>query len=251
MHVQTGPQVGGPTVAFHLCNVITENDRGPEFSLAAVPALGACLRPAPLGEVRPLYLLAGRGLRYQVSAAGQPAQLWSLHCEVDAAGRMALVSSAGGRCIAESTWAVFSCYERNAVPDLWFDLWLLANGYTPASQEAAQWTDKCLPSSLLPSPMARTASCVAWPVAAFLSSTYQRTWDGDAPGWRQCAQHRQAFTGKSIAVESLLTAQVGCTSMSAQMDGIRYGFRAAGTFQRSDVGVPGWDSPLQATVSMA
>jgi murein DD-endopeptidase MepM/ murein hydrolase activator NlpD len=251
LHVQTGPQVGGPTAHFHLCNVITEHARGPEYSLAAVPVAGATLRPAPQGEVRPLYLLAGRGLRYRVTAADRPSETWSVHCEVDATGRTALVSSGGGRCIAESTWAVFSCYERNEVSDIWFDLWLLANGYTPASTQATQWADTCLPASLLPSRLADACAFVAWPIAAFLSSTYRRAWDSDALGWRQSAQHTQAVTGVGISMESLLSAQVGCTSISADVNGARYAFTAASAFQHADIGVPGWESPLHATMSFA
>jgi murein DD-endopeptidase MepM/ murein hydrolase activator NlpD len=244
LHVQAAPQVGSPTAPFHLCSLISEGSLGHGYSLATVPSAGTAVWPAAPGEVRPLYVFAGRGIRYRISRPGMKTCNWSVHCELDALGRTVLVSSEGARCIAESTWAVFSCYERNDVHDLWFDLWLLANGYTPASTEATSWRDTCLPASLLPSRWARALAFVAWPASAFLTSTYQRVWDSEALGWRQFAQHRHATSGVTIAVESLLTAQVGCSSLSADLDGVRHLFTVASSFQHADRGVPGWESAL-------
>jgi hypothetical protein len=90
----------------------------------------------------------------------------------------------------------------------------------------------------------RAGAFIVWPVAAFLSSPYERAWDGDALAWRQSVQHSQAVTGVRISVESLLTAQLGCTSLSAELSGVRYVFTATSAFQPADIGVSGWESPL-------
>lgn len=256
MHVQTAAQAGSPTAPFHLASVMVDSPlpllpllsvqpSNVRYELAVVPATGTTLWAAQEGDARPLYLLAGRGLHYRVARNGAPAVDWSLHCEVDALGRMVLVSSAGACCVAESTWAVFSCYERNNVADPLLDLWLLACGYTPAATQVLQWQDRCASASLLPQIGARWLAVLAWPVAAFVRSHYARRWDMEAQGWRQSAQHRQVLLGFDAYLDALIVPQLGCTALTAQAGPDRFVFQACRSFQRADLGVPAWDVPLR------
>lgn len=250
LHLQTSAETGSPTAPFHLSSIMVAAPQSePRYELASVPAEGETLSPAIEGDARPLYLFAGRGLRYTVVRDGHAAQIWSLHCEVDALGRLQVVSSHGGRCRAESTWAVFSCYERNDVPDPLLDLWLLGCGYTPASTQVNQWQDRCTPARMLPQRSARWMAALAWPLAAFASSHYQRTWDINAQGWRQRAQHRQNFTGLRTTIDALLVPQLGCAALNAQIGTERYILQATHAFQRADLGIPGWELPLPINAS--
>jgi murein DD-endopeptidase MepM/ murein hydrolase activator NlpD/urea transporter len=248
MHVQTSDEPGSPTAAFHLASVmLTEPGQEARYELVVVPPESATLSSALEAHARPFYLLAGRGLRYAV-AHNEHLQDWTLHCEVDLQGRMVLVSSLGARCVAESTWAVFSCYERNDVADPFFDLWLLACGYMPASIHVARWQDHCTAARLLPLSSAQWTARLLWPWATFATSTHQRHWDEALQCWQQDAQHTQSFTGLQVSTQARIAPQVGCTCLSAQAGPDRYTLQATHTFQKADLGVPAWETALAKPV---
>lgn len=246
LHLQTTAEPGSPTAPFHLASVMVASpERDARYALAVVPQVGCTVTHAAQGDVRPFYVLAGRGLRYTVARNEQVQSEWSICCEVDELGRLALVSSAGGRCLVESTWAVFSCYDRNAVSDPFLDIWLLACGYTPASTQVVNWEDTHAPARLLPHGLARCVAVLAWPWGAFARSQFQRGWDAPAQGWRQTAKHRQQLSGIQVQTDALLVPQLGCTAISAAVGAKRYSLQATASFQRADMGVPGWEALLQ------
>jgi hypothetical protein len=245
LHVQTAAALGAPTAPFHLCNVIvTEPGDAPRYHLASVPKQSALLVAGIAGDVRPLYLLAGRGLRYRLKVDARPEREWAIHCEVDAFGRMALVSSAGARCLVESTPAVFACYERNAVSDSCFDYWLLACGYTPASTQVDGWQDGCVPARLLAQKSARLCAWLLWPWAAFACSRLERGWDVQAQCWKQDGTHTQRISGLAVQTSAHIAPQLGCVQLRAQAGGLQTVFQATHSFQRADLGVPAWEYSL-------
>lgn len=251
LHVQGSDIPGAPTVPFHLANVLVAEDGGPaHYELAAVPPEAATIHAAAVGDVRPFYLMAGRGLRYAVVGNENAGADWTLHCEVDPQGRLTLVSSAGGRCIAESTWAVFSCFERSGSADPYLDLWLLACGYTPTSFQVDGWRDRYTPARLLPHRPARWLAVLGWPWAAFAQSDYRRRWDETAQAWRQEARHRQRVSGIKAETTALIVPQFGCTYIAAQVGTACYTLQATSSFQRADVGVPAWEVPLGNSISL-
>ena len=252
LHLQAGDEPGAPTVPFHMASVlVSENSEAARYELAVVPKESSTLVSAIEGNARPFNLLAGRGLRYRVKCDENVTTDWSLHCEVDERGRLTLISSDGGRCLAESTWAVFSCYDRSGGADPYLDLWLLACGYTPASFHVERWVDRFTPARLLTQATAKWISALAWPWASFAESQYQRHWDEKAQGWRQMAIHRQKTTGIQITTEALITPQLGCTYISGDVNGSRHTLQATNAFQRADIGVPAWESPLVLSSSVA
>jgi urea transporter len=245
LHLQSSDGIGAPTTPFHVASVlVATQDEAPRYELAWVPEESATLSNAIEGDARPFYLLAGRGLRYTVACNEHSKCDWSVRCEVDELGRLTLLSSAGGRCIAESTWAAFSCYERSGTDDPYFDLWLLACGYTPASFQVDRWQDQFTPARLFPHRAARLLSVLAWPWATFAESSYQRHWDEEAQAWRQSAHHRQKCTGIHLITEALIVPQLGCTVITGEMGQNRYVMQATSSFQRADVGVPAWETSL-------
>jgi len=234
LQLQTGAEPGATTVPFHLSSVLISDtgEKAPRYELAVAPQESATLAGAGAGDVRPFHLLAGHSLRYTVTHNGKLAD-WTLRCEADAQGRLALVSSAGGRCLAESTWAVFSCYDRDGAADPCLDLWLLACGYTPASAQAERWQDST-PARLLPHAGAKWLAALAWPAASFARSSYRRQWDGAAQAWRQTVHHRQKMSGIEADAEALIDPVLGCTHITATVGGSRYTLQAASP----DIGTP-------------
>jgi hypothetical protein len=229
--------------------LVAAHDKAPRYELAVVPEESMTLSSAIEGDARPFYLLAGRGLRYTVVCNENSKCDWTVRCEVDEMGRLTLISSAGARCFAESTWAVFSCYERSGGDDPYFDLWLLACGYTPASFQVDRWQDHYTPARLFPHRMARLLSVLTWPWATFAESDYQRHWDEEAQAWRQTAQHRQHGTGITMATDALIVPQLGCTYITGNIGRNRYALQATSSFQRADIGVPAWETALGLSTS--
>jgi hypothetical protein len=202
------------------------------------------------GDIRPFYLFAGRGIRYTVARNEHLCADWNIHCEVDEQGRLVLISSSGGRCIAESTWSVFACYDRDDAADPYLDLWLLSCGYTPVSYQVEQWQDRYTPARLIPNIVAKWMSVLIWPGASAAQSRYQRHWDASAQAWKQTAHHQQKMTGIVIETNAFIAPQLGCTYLTAQSGKNRYTFQATSTFQRADIGVPGWETPLNLSTSI-
>lgn len=246
LHVQTSDLPGSPTTAFHLSSVMqAPPGQGVQFKLATVPVEGSTLAAAMEGEVRPLYLLAGRGLSYTVTRDGESMGTWRIWCEIDSQSRMVIRTSSGASCVVESPWAVFSCYERNTVPDIWFDLWLLGCGYTPVSLQVESWEDTRVPARWLPGRHARWAAALVWPWATFAKGSFTRGWNASTQSWQQQASHRQAMTGIGARVVADIAPQTGCTRIEASMGRHRYTLQADSSFQRADMGVPAWEYPLQ------
>ena len=250
LHLQLSDELGAPTAPFHMTSVmVTEPGLQTRYELAVVPKESDALVSALEGDARPFYLLAGRGLRYTVAHNERIQPDWTLRCEVDERGRWVLVSSAGARCIAESTWAVFSCFERNHVADPYMDVWLLACGYTPVSFQVDRWQDDCTRAMLMPHRIAQWLAVLVWPWAAFAQSSYQRRWDADAQGWQQTAQHRQKIVGIEVQTQAQIVPQLGCTYVTAEIGHDRYTLQASSSFQRADIGVPAWEAPLSLSTA--
>ena len=246
LHVQDTERLGAPTSPFHLASVLLAEGEAPaRYELAVVPQEQSRVCAAVSGEVRPFYLYAGRGIRYEVSRDGHPLGEWSLQCQVDDSGALVLVSGTGARVCAESTWAVFSGYARSHGRDRLLDLWLLACSYCPASFQIERWEDRALPARLLPGWLQRLYAATAWPWMSFVHSHHQRRWDAQAQGWRQIGEHGQRPRRVALRTEALILPQKGCTYLSAQTAGGLYTLRATRIFQLADVGVPAWEEEIR------
>ncbi len=245
LHLQASDEAGAATMPFHLAGVLLSMP-GEEmcYELAVVPGESATLRSAIEGDIRPFYLYAGRGIRYSVAHNESVCADWNIYCEVDELGRLVLVSSRGGRCFVEANGAVFACYERNQVTDAYFDLWLIACGYTPVSTQVESWQDKYIPARLMPLLVARWLSVLLWPWVSAATGQYQRGWDASAQAWKQTARVQQKLTGIEIECAAFIAPQLGCSYLGVKAGSDRYTFQATRIFQRPDIGVPGWESVI-------
>lgn len=242
LQVQVGPALDAPTIPFHLASVLV-TDAGSEarYELAIVPKEGALVSTTLEADARPFYLLAGRGLRYRILENEKFVADWTLRCSVDELGRLILQSSGNGSCVVESTWSIFSCYQRSGNNDPYLDIWLLACGFTPTSSQAEKWFDHATPSRMFPHRLVRWLAPIFWPWTTFLESSYQRMWDLEAQAWRQDSIHTTRLFAKTMETRAFLTPQIGCTHISARINDKHYTFELNRFFQCADVGVPGWE----------
>lgn len=224
------------TRPFHFVSVILKQaNNGSAFRLWAKPKQHDSLAAAWHGSIQPLNLTVGLGRSYRVRLNGGEWSSWQLAAQLNLAGQFLLVAGSGASCQCEATGSVFACYGREGADDVFFNLWLLAVGCTPASEQAKQWQD--LPSvSLLPSRWSWLSVLLA-PYATQLTAHYQRHYDEAARVWRQTADF-YLLKRKVLRIESTLLAEQGLTSLVAQSNGDRWEMVLDGGFQTADAGVP-------------
>jgi hypothetical protein len=229
------------TQPFHLTGTLLRHEHeGAAFRLWANPALGDRVTAAWSGAVRPLALKVGSGLAYRVRTNEGAWQTWRITPRLSLDGRFRLVSDSGAGCWCEENGAVFACYgsashQWNGARDLYFDLWLLATGCTPASEQAAQWRD-VPPTRLLPGRW-RWLGALLWPIATQVSAVYLRSWDSAAQLWKQSGKF--SLLGWNVLdIEAGISAERGLTYLRATAAGQRWKMELEGAFQTGDEGVP-------------
>lgn len=224
------------TQPFHLCGILLRKENGPAaFHLWAKPQSSDLVSAAWSGAVRPMPLLVGLGRSYQVRVNGGPWQNWQITPQLTLSGQFRLVADSGASCCCEENGAVFACYGRDGARDVFFDLWLLAVGCTPASEQAKQWQD-APPTRLLPGKW-RWLDLILWPFAAVLNAHYQRSFDHTAKVWRQSGSY--SFLGlHTLTIDSAIVANNGLTHLRATGSNQCWEMELKGAFQTSDLGVP-------------
>jgi urea transporter/murein DD-endopeptidase MepM/ murein hydrolase activator NlpD len=224
------------TRPFHLIGVLLQQENSPAvFHLWANPQHNDKVTAAWYGTVHPLSLKVGLGRSYRVRVDGGQWQHWQITPQLNLAGQFLLVSDAGASCCCEENGAVFACYGREGSQDVFFNLWLLAVGCTPASEQAKQWQDSP-PTRLLPNRWHWLSTLLA-PYASQVSANYQRSFDDAARVWRQNSEFY--LLGKQVMnIESTLVADHGLTYLSASSAGQRWEMVLEGGFQTGDAGVP-------------
>jgi urea transporter len=229
------------TLPFHLTGTLLRHENADAaFHLWANPAQGDRVAAAWSGALRPIALKVGSGLAYRVRTNEGAWHTWRLTPQLSLDGRFRLVSDSGAECWCEENGAVFACYGRssdewNRERDLFFDLWLLAAGCTPASEQATQWRD-APPARLLPG-LWRWLGTLLWPIATQVKAVYFRSWDSDALIWRQSGKF--SLLGRHVMdIEAGISAERGLTYLNATGAGQRWEMELGGAFQTGDEGVP-------------
>jgi urea transporter/murein DD-endopeptidase MepM/ murein hydrolase activator NlpD len=230
------PTPESETRPFHLIGVLLQAENSNAvFNLWANPAQNDRVTAAWYGVVRPLSLLVGSGRRYRVRVNGGQWQMWQLTPQLNLAGQFLLVSESGASCCCEENGAVFACYGREGSQDIFFNLWLLAVGCTPSSEQAKQWRDSP-PTRLLPSRW-HWLSVLLSPYATQLTANYSRSFDDAARVWRQSGEF--SLLGKQVmTIETAIVANHGLTHLLANSAGQRWEMVLEGGFQTGDTGVP-------------
>jgi hypothetical protein len=192
------------------------------------------------GGLRPIALQVGSGLVYRVRTNEGAWHAWRITPQLTLDGRFRLVSDTGADCWCEENGAVFACYGRsgdewNSEHDVFFDLWLLAAGCTPASEQASRWLD-APPARLLPDRW-RWLGTLLWPVATQVKAVYLRNWYGAFGIWKQSGKF--SLLGWNILeVEAGISAEHGLSHLRATAAGRRWEMELEGAFQTGDEGVP-------------
>ncbi|MEI6707338.1 MAG: urea transporter [Methylococcales bacterium] len=230
------PTPEAETRPFHLIGVLLQQENSPAvFRLWANPQQNDKVIAAWVGSVRPLSLRVGLGRSYRVRVDGGQWQHWQITPQLNLAGQFLLVSESGASCCCEENGAVFACYGREGNQDVFFNLWLLAVGCTPSSEQAKQWQDKP-PTRLLPSHWHWLSKLLA-PYASQVSANYSRSFDDAARVWRQNSDFH--LLGKQVmTIETTIVADHGLTYLSANSAGQRWEMVLEGAFQTGDAGVP-------------
>jgi len=224
------------TRPFHLMGVLVQAEKSNAvFRLWANPAQNDTVTAAWYGAVRPLSLRVGLGRSYRVRVNGGQWQSWQLTPQLNLAGQFLLVSDSGAYCCCEESGAVFACYGREGAADVFFDLWLLAAGCTPSSEQAKQWQDSP-PTRLLPHRWQWLMSLLS-PYATQMTAHYARNFDDAARVWRQSGEF-QLLGKQMMRIETTLVADNGLTYLLATSGGQRWEMVLEGGFQTGDAGVP-------------
>jgi urea transporter/murein DD-endopeptidase MepM/ murein hydrolase activator NlpD len=234
------------TRPFHLIGVLLQAENSDTvFRLWANPQQNDKVTAAWHGAVRPLALRVGLGRSYRVRVNGGEWQHWQITPQLNLAGQFLLVTESGANCCCEENGAVFACYGREGGEDVFFNLWLLAVGCTPSSEQAKQWRDNP-PTRLLPNRWHWLSTLLA-PYATQLTANYSRSFDDAARVWRQASDFY--LLGKQVmTIETTIVADHGLTYLLANSKGERWEMVLEGAFQTADAGVPEREWAIAATV---
>lgn len=240
------PTPEAETRPFHLIGVLLQKaQNGTAFHLWANPQQNDKITAAWYGSVHPLALRVGLGRSYRVRVNGGQWQNWQITPQLNLAGQFLLVSESGARCYCEENGAVFACYGREGAKDVFFDLWLLAVGCTPSSEQAKQWRDSP-PTRLLPNAW-HWLSVLLAPYATQINAHYSRSFDDAARVWRQSGEFY--LLGKQImSIETTIVADHGLTHLLANSAGQCWEMVLDGGFQTADIGVPEREWAIELSV---
>lgn len=234
------------TRPFHLSGILLRkgNNTAASFHLWENPQPSDLVTAAWSGSVRPIPLMVGLGRSYQVRVNEGPWQRWEITPQLTLSGQFRLVTNAGASCWCEENGAVLACYGRDGSRDDFFDLWLLAVGCTPASEQARQWRD-APPTHLLPGKW-HWLGFILWPFAAVLEANYQRSFDAAARVWRQSGSY--SLLGRdTLTIDTAIVADNGVTHLIATSPSQCWEMKLDGAFQTSDLGVPEREWPISTT----
>ncbi len=248
LQVQRNAELGSATHAFHLCSLLRHQHGGvSEYLVHTRPQVGATVQAAIIDQrlATPLHLPVGRQLTYQIVGHGiAPNTSRCLRVKLTLLGQFRLISDTGASAAFEENNGVIAFYDRQGPKDILLDTWLLANGLTPLSESAQQWTDA--PSAhLLPlPPLQRAFLKMLHPLGCGLSSRYCRQWDADQELWKQQGQHELRVGTKvwQAQTESLIDPEQGFRSMTCVFGARRWQAQLTELGLASDQGVPGWQA---------
>ena len=248
LQVQQDATLGSPTVAFHLCSVITsKSSRDAEYKVVSRPEEHDTVEPAEINERMSarLHFPVGRTLHYAIEGTDISDETrCKLRVEVTLAGQFRIVSDSGASVALTEANGVLAFYDRTGPADILMDMWTLGLGLTPLTERAIHWNDSP-PATLLPlTYIQRFYLSLLHPLGSGLNSRYQRQWDKESKTWIQHGKHelKVATTRLSASTTAILDPEAGCTQLTLTSADKKWRAHLIETGLAEDEGIPGWRS---------
>ncbi len=249
LQVQRHGNLGGSTMPFHLVSAVTRRDSqsGQYHVVAEVDSGDSVQRAEDDRQLSSaLHLPVGRTLRYRVTDAKGDTQDSMLRVIVTLFGQFRLVGETGASAAFEHRNGTLAFYDRQGPADQLLDLWLLALGLSPLSNQALVWLDE--PSVRL-MPLGRVTrfllSCLH-PLGMGIQSRYERQWLSADKCWKQNGTHtieilRHAHSASTVAV---FDPDTGCRELSMQYHDRHWRAALLAIGQSGDRGVRAWEQEV-------
>ena len=250
--VQRSAELGSPTHPFHLCSMMLHKSDGSlEYQVVSVPKEGELIESTGTDDqlAGQLHLPVGRKLSYQFSS-NQSDEKFSgtLTVELTLLGQFRLSSESGASSAFEENNGVLAFYDRKGTKDILLDMWVLANGLTPLTENAHHWKDapsaKLLPMSI----MEKFWLNIFRPLGCGLSSHYERHWDQDKAAWIQKSTHslNAGTVIKNAETISIIDPTTGCKELFLTIDNSSWHAELSETGMTEDEGIPQWTEQHRA-----
>jgi len=247
LQVQRDPELGSPTHPFHLASVMRHHpDSASEYMVVCRPDEGDRIESASDDELlaTQLHLPVGRQLSFLLEGSDieKPVRR-DLQVEITLLGQFRLTSDTEASVAFEENNGVLAFYDRKGPADILLDMFLLANGLTPLTESAHQWSDS--PSAkLFPLGFAQKLLLAMFkPLGCGIDSLYQRSWDTENRIWTQSGQH-QLGIGANLwhaKTESVLDPEKGFREITLKFNNNNWHAKLVETGLASDRGIPGWN----------
>lgn len=250
--VQRSAELGSPTHIFHLSSMIMHRKDGSlEYQVVSIPKEGEQIESASTDEqlAGQLHLPVGRKLSYHYSSNQSDIKFTgTLTVELTLLGQFRLLSDSGASAAFEEDNGVLAFYDRKGPKDILLDIWVLANGLTPLTNNARHWRDA--PSSkLLPmTVMEKFWINIYRPLGCGLSSNYEREWNQEKNAWIQKATHKLKTgpVNKTAETVSMIDTSTGCKELILNFDNVSWHAELSETSMSEDEGLPQWTENHEA-----
>lgn len=246
LQVQERAELGSPSYPFHLCSIMSFNENSnPQYKVVSVPEKGEIIAPARADDKlsMPLHLPVGRELCYQLIST-KTGQTFN-HCltvKLTLLGQYRLQGESGGSIAFAEKNGVLAFYDRKDNRDVLLDIWALANGLTPLTEDAHRWQDA--PSAfLLPlSKFEKFWLNIIRPLGCGASTEYQRHWDNENNVWVQKGLHQLkiAALDKTVETTSVIDPLSGCRDLYLNDGDTSWHATLTTTGIIEDEGIPRW-----------
>ena len=246
LQVQETAFLGSKTFPFHISSIILENPQQQEFKLVYRPKENDIIKPVePTAELAAqLHLPVGRLLCYNfyTQDSKEPAPV-QLSVTLSLLGEFRLQSDSGASIAFQEANGMLAFFDRTGPRDKLLDMWTLAMGITPFSNEIDQWNDS--PSaSLIPLSISNNFIYKAlFPLGTGLQSTYNRSYNKTEKTWLQQGRHELKLGLSTITVETIakLTPSKGCEYLELKFNDEYWTAKLHDIGQVADIGMPAWE----------
>lgn len=246
MQVQKSASLGSETYPFHITSIVLEQEKQQEFKLTYRPEENDIIKPVdPSPELAsPLHLPVGRLLSYYFYTGNskEPTSI-QLSVTLSLLGEFRLRSDSGANIAFQEANGMIAFFDRIGPPDQFLDMWALAMGITPFSDEIDQWNDSpsasLIPLSVLNNLIYKTL----FPLGTGLRSIYSRNYNRTDKTWQQQGQHTLQLGINKITAETRakLTPNKGCEFLELKIDDNYWTAELHDIGQVADIGMPAWE----------